>query len=85
MIFGPELLIVLFLVVPVLAIWVAVDASTKPDWAFEGAGQSKTLWIVLPLVGIIVCGIVTIGAAVVWFASVRPRVVTAASGGSPSP
>ena len=43
----------LFGVVPlVLGIWVAIDASRLPDAAFEHAGTSKTLWIVLPLVGI---------------------------------
>jgi hypothetical protein len=83
-IFGPELLIVLFLVIPVLAIWVAIDASGKPDWAFERVGQNKTLWIVLPLVGIFLCGLLTIGAAIMWFASVRPKVVAAAAGGYPS-
>jgi hypothetical protein len=83
-IFGPEILIVLFLLVPAIAIWVAIDASSKPEWAFERAGQNKTLWIVLPLVGIFLCGIVTIGVAIVWFASVRPKVVAAASGGYPS-
>ena len=83
-IFGPELLIVLFLLVPVLAIWVAVDASSKPPWAYERAGQNKTLWIVLPIVGIFTCGLVTIAVAIVWFASIRPKVVAAAAGGYPS-
>jgi len=58
-IFGPEILIVLVLLIPGLGIWVAVDASSKPPWAFERAGQNKTLWIVLPLVGIFLCGLVT--------------------------
>ena len=83
-IFGPELLIVLFLLMPALAIWVAIDASGKPPWAFERAGQNKTLWIVLPLVGVFFCGIVTIVVAIIWFASIRPKVVAAASGGFPS-
>jgi hypothetical protein len=70
--------ILLLLLVPALGIWAAVDAGTKPTWAFERVGQSKTLWVVLPLVGFFLCGIVTVVAAIVWFASIRPRVVAAA-------
>lgn len=86
---GPtELLIVLFVaglaVVPLgLGIWVAVDASRQPEGAFEAAGTSKTLWIVLPIVGVVACGIVALVAALVWFSSTRARVL-AAAGGSPS-
>jgi uncharacterized protein DUF2510 len=78
-IFGPEILILLVFVVPVLGIWVAIDAGSKPPWAFDRIGQNKTLWVVLPLVGIFFCGIVTIVAAVMWFASIRARVISATS------
>jgi hypothetical protein len=64
----------------VLGIWVAVDAGSLPDWAFERAGTSKTLWIVLPIVGVVACGVVTIVAAIVWFSSVKSRVVSTARG-----
>ena len=83
-IFGPEVLIVL-LAVTVLGIWAAIDAGTKPRWAFERAGQNQTLWIVLPLVGIFLCGLITLVAGIMWFASIRPKVMAAASGGSPYP
>ena len=63
----------------VLGIWVAVDASRLADQAFERAGTSKVLWIVLPLVGIVACGVVAIVAAIVWFTSYRPKVVQAAA------
>jgi hypothetical protein len=62
----------------VLGIWVAVDASRLPEQAFERAGTSKVLWIVLPLAGIVACGVVAIVAAIVWFTSYRPKVVQAA-------
>jgi hypothetical protein len=77
----------LFGIVPIaLGIWVAVDASSFPDWAFERAGTSKTLWIVLPLVGVVACGVITIVAVLVWFMSYKPRVVAARdSGGPPGP
>ena len=54
--------------------------------AFQRVGTSKTLWIVLPLVGIVVCGLVTIVAAIVWFSSYKPRVeAAAAQGGAVGP
>ena len=76
---GPELLILfgfgIFGLVPlVLGILVAIDASRFPDAAFDAAGTSKVLWIVLPLVGIVACGVVTIVAAIVWYSTYRPRV-----------
>jgi hypothetical protein len=79
-IIGPDLLIVLLvLVVPALGIWVAVDAGTKPPGAYERSGQNKAVWIALPLVGIFLCGIVTVVSAIIWFASIRPKVVAAAT------
>ena len=84
---GLELLFVLgFVVVPlVLGIWAAVDASKYPDWAFERAGTSKTLWIVLPIVGMLACGIVAIVAAIVWFSSTKQKVQASAGGYLPPP
>jgi hypothetical protein len=79
---APELLIVmmLFLLGPALCIWAAVDAAGQPDWAFEAAGTSKNLWIVLPIVGIFVC-FVGLVAALMWFTTFRPRVRDAANRG----
>lgn len=74
----PELLIIAVMFLPaVLGIWTAVDASRYPDSAFEAARTSKTLWIVLPLVGILACGLVALGAWFGWFTSVKSRVVGA--------
>ena len=72
-------LALVFLVVvaiPALCIWTAIDAASQPEWAFEAAGTSKTLWIVLPIVGIFVCfaGII---AAVLWFGTYKPKVIEA--------
>jgi hypothetical protein len=80
-IIGPDIFIVLFafgLIPLILGIWVAVDASSKPDAAFERAGTSKTLWIVLPLVGIFVC-VMSIIVAIIWFTAIRPKVVAAST------
>ena len=69
----------------VLGIVVVVDANRLPETAFERAGTSKTLWIVLPLVGIFTCGGITVVAAIMWFASYKPKVARAAGDGEPSP
>ena len=82
-IFGPEVFVVL-LALTALGIWAAIDASTKPTWAFQRAGQSKALWIALPVIGIFLCGLITLVAAIMWFASIRPKVIAALSGGYPS-
>ena len=63
----------------VLGIWVALDASRFPDRAFERADTSETLWIVLPIVGVVACGIVSVVAAIVWFSSYRSKIVKAAA------
>jgi hypothetical protein len=77
-------IVLIFLAIPVLCIWAAVDAAGQPEWAFEAAGTSKTLWIVLPIVGLFVC-LVGIVAAIMWFTTYKPRVENAARGGSGLP
>jgi len=72
-------LALVFLVVvaiPALCIWAAIDAASQPEWAFEAAGTSKTLWIVLPIVGMFVCFVGAI-AAVLWFGTYKPKVLEA--------
>jgi hypothetical protein len=74
---APELLIILLVVIGpvavVLAIIVVVDASGRPDAAWQAIGQSRTMWIVLPLVLLIACGIGSLVASIVYLASVRPK------------
>jgi hypothetical protein len=36
-----------------LAIWAVTDAHSRSGLAFRAAGHSKTLWIALPLVGMV--------------------------------
>ncbi len=84
----PELLILavipLVLLGFLLPLWAAIDAAGRPEWAFERAGTNKTLWIVLPIVGIFACGLVGLVSAILWFASYRRKVVAAATaGGTP--
>ena len=79
---APELVILALIgIVPlVLGLVVAVDASHLPEAGFERAGTSKTLWIVLPLVGIVTCGVITIVAAILWFATYKAKVARATAG-----
>ncbi len=79
---APEFFIILAVVILpvalVLAIVVVVDASGRPDAVWQATGQSKTLWIVLPIVLLFACGIGSLIASVVYLASVRPKLVRSA-------
>jgi hypothetical protein len=86
---GPtELLIVLIVLLPFsVTIWGIVDAAQRPESAWVASGQNKTLWIVLPAVGLFTCGIGFI-PAIIYLASIRPKVAAAQASGtawSPSP
>jgi hypothetical protein len=54
-----------------VTIWGIVDAASRPDWAWQRAGQNKVLWVVLQVVGIFVC----LGwiLSIVYLASIRPQ------------
>jgi hypothetical protein len=64
----------MFLALPIVAI---IDAARRPDWQYDATGQSKTLWIVLPAVALFACVPGAIVAAIVYFASVRPKLTRA--------
>ncbi len=76
---APELLIILLVIVGpvavVLAIVVVVDASGRPDGVWQATGQSRTMWIVLPIVLLFACGIGSLVASIVYLTSVRPKLV----------
>jgi hypothetical protein len=73
--------IVIGLVILGLGIWTAVDAGSHPDWAWQRAGQNKLVWILVPLIGAFICGIVTIVMTVIYHASIKQQVVAAERGG----
>lgn len=64
-------------------IWVCVDASKYPDWAFERAGTKKSTWQIWPIVGGVCCGIVALIMGIIWFASKKAQVESAATAGAP--
>ena len=77
------LLIPLSLAALALTIWALVDATKRPPWAWEAAGQNRTLWIVLLAVALVVgLGIIL---TVVYLAAVRPKVIAAQDSGPALP
>ena len=58
----------------VLAVWALIDAAVRPESAFRAAGQSKVLWIVLPIVGIFLFTFVGGVLGIVYLAAIRPKV-----------
>jgi hypothetical protein len=78
-VFGPDLLIVFFVFVISVAgiavpLWAIIDAAMKPAAAFNAAGSSKGMWIALVAVFTFFTGLVGLVLAIVYLASVRPRV-----------
>ena len=65
-----------------LSIWALVDAISRPVWAFQAAGSNKTLWVVLEVLGIFICGLVL---SLIYLLAIRPKVAAAQRGtGGPS-
>jgi len=69
-----ELLILLLMVVPYgVIVWGIVDAACRPEAAWQAAGQSKTLWIVLQVVGLFLC-LVGFILSVAYLTAIRSQV-----------
>jgi hypothetical protein len=66
-------------------IWVAVDASKYPDWAFQRAGTQKWIYQVLAPIGGLFCGIIAIVVGIMWFASKKAEVEAASNSGGGAP
>jgi hypothetical protein len=66
-----------------IVVWGLVDAASRPRWAWDASGHAKSLWIVLQAVSVLFCwfGFVL---AIVYLASIRPKVMTAEHGLPPS-
>ena len=78
---GPDFLIVILgLAALGISIWAVVDVLRRPEWAFQAANQTKTLWVVLTIVGIFVCSPVI---GLVYLIGFRPKVAAAQGGGPP--
>ena len=74
----PELFVIgLLFALVVLPLWGAVDANNRPARQWERVGQSRTVWVILLLVGIFLTPLGLIAAAV-YFTTVRPKLARAA-------
>jgi uncharacterized protein DUF2510 len=74
---GPFLFLALIQVA--LPIWALIDVTSRPDWAWQASGQSKTTWIVLNVIGLLFCGVVI---GLIYLVGIRPKVAMAQHGGS---
>jgi hypothetical protein len=77
--------LVISLALLALGIWVAVDASKYPDWAFQRAGTQKWIYQVLAPIGGLFCGIIAIVVGIIWFSSKKAQVDAAARSGGGAP
>jgi hypothetical protein len=68
---GPEILIVLAFIA--LPIWALIDAASRPDAVWTAADQSKTMWIVLLVIGILIVFPVGIIVALIYLLSIRQK------------
>lgn len=55
-------------------IWALVDTIRHRDDEFEAVGSNRGLWLVLLLVGLVVCQPVALVAGLIFVVKVRPRV-----------
>jgi hypothetical protein len=65
---------VLALVALGICIWAIADAASRPTGAFVAAGSNKVMWIALIAVFYFLTGIIGTILALVYLASIRPRV-----------
>jgi uncharacterized protein YybS (DUF2232 family) len=81
----PELLILAVGVVPYgVIIWGLVDAASRPEWAWQRAGQNKALWVVLQVVGLVFC-LVGVILSIVYLATIRSQVARQQGPATPPP
>ena len=67
-----------------LGIWALIDLSSKPDWAWQRTGKSKTTYLVLIVVGFVVCQLLSLVTAIVYLTSVRKQLDVAIGQGPPA-
>jgi hypothetical protein len=58
----------------VVPLWAVIDAISRPTPAFAAAGSSKAIWLTLMLVFWFFTIFIGLVLAVVYLASIRPRV-----------
>ncbi len=63
-----------------VTIFCIVDIARRPAYAWTGSGQSKSLWLVLVIVGHFLCWFIM---DLVYLLAIRPKVAAAQTGGGP--
>ena len=72
------ILVVLALSCLGVSVWALCDVASKPESAFAGAGISKTMWVVLIAVFIVLAAPIALVLSIVYLSSVRPKLVSVA-------
>lgn len=80
---GASLIIQLVFIVIFLGIgiYTAVDANKYPDQVWQATGQNKTLFMILPIVMGLCCGIFVLIPVLIYFLSVKKKLDAAGGGG----
>jgi Protein of unknown function (DUF2516) len=71
--------LLVFVVIIAVKVWALIDALTRPAPLFEAAGKkSKTFWIVILAIAVVVngffLGLAALVAAIVYLVDVRPAI-----------
>ena len=78
--FGSAWVLLVNIVFLGIGIWVAVDAYKYSDTVWQSIGQTKMIWVVIPLLVGLCCGIFVLIPVLYYFLSVKKK-LDAASGG----
>ncbi len=65
-----------WLAAAVFTVWALIDSQSRPEAAWRQIGQSKQVWLVVLIVGLLFC-LVGLVADIVYLASVRPKLEAA--------
>ncbi|MBM3674611.1 MAG: hypothetical protein FJW88_06575 [Actinobacteria bacterium] len=66
----------------VLAIVVVVDTGRHPEAVWAQAGQNRIVWIVLPLVLLVVCGVASLVVSIVYLTSIKKKLIAIEEAGT---
>ena len=67
----------------VFFVFAIVDMARRPSYQWRQAGSNKALWVTLEIVTLLLLGLVSIIIGVLYFTTVRPRLVALERGGQP--
>lgn len=71
------ILVVTVLICLAVSVWALSDIASRSQSAFDGAGMSKTMWVVLIAAFIVLFVPVALVLSIVYLSSVRPKMIRA--------